>query len=274
MTDLPAAINFSGNPITGSDPMPTSPFDLTGRTALVTGGNKGLGFAMARGLALAGANVVIASRKLPELEAALPAILLGTKSRGECIAFDAADRRSVSALGAEALSRMVRIDILVNNAGMNAPQAIDAIDDATWDRVLEVNLSAVMALTRAVVPGMKANRWGRIIHIASIFGIVSKERRNAYSATKAALIGLARPSAIDLGPFGITVNCLAPGPFLTDMPKSMLNDAEKAEFAAHTCLNRWAEPGELVGPCLLLASDAGSYITGQTLVVDGGYTSR
>lgn len=251
-----------------------NPFDLTGRTALVTGGNKGLGFAMARGLAEAGANLVIASRKLSDLEAALPSILDGTKSRGECIAFDAADRASVAALGAEALRRTGRIDILVNNAGMNAPQAIDVVDDATWDRVVEVNLSAVMALTRALVPGMKSNGWGRVIHVASIFGIVSKGGRNVYSATKSALMGLARASAIDLGPFGVTVNCLAPGPFLTDMPKSVLNDSERGEFAAHTCLNRWADPSELVGPCLMLASNAGSYVTGATLVVDGGYTVR
>ena len=251
-----------------------SPFDLSGKNALVTGGNKGLGFAITRGLAQAGANVVIASRTLSDLEHALPRILEGTASHGECIAFDASDRSSVARLGAEALRRMGRIDILVNNAGMNAPQAIDAIDDDTWDRVLEVNLSAVMALTRAVVPSMKTQRWGRIIHVSSIFGLVSKERRNAYSATKSALLGLARASAIDLGPFGITVNCLSPGPFLTDMPKSVLNDAERAAFADHTCLNRWADPVELVGPCLLLASNAGSYITGTALVVDGGYTAR
>ncbi|HKI33096.1 MAG TPA: SDR family oxidoreductase, partial [Gemmataceae bacterium] len=153
-------------------------------------------------------------------------------------------------------------------------QAIDAISDADWDDVLEINLSSVMVLTRALVPQMKERRWGRIIHITSILGTVSKEGRNAYSATKSALMGLARASALDLGPHGITVNCIAPGPFLTDLPMSILSAAEKKTFADRTALLRWGEPKEMMGPALLLASDAGSYITGTTLVIDGGYLAR
>lgn len=103
---------------------------------------------------------------------------------------------------------------------------------------------------------------------------VSKEGRNAYSATKSALMGLARASALDLGPHGITVNCIAPGPFLTDLPMSILSDADKKAFADRTALLRWGDPKEMMGPALLLASDAGSYITGTTLVVDGGYLAR
>jgi NAD(P)-dependent dehydrogenase (short-subunit alcohol dehydrogenase family) len=157
---------------------------------------------------------------------------------------------------------------------MNAPQAIDAITEETWDRVVEVNLTSAMLLTRELVPPMKERRWGRVVHISSIMAQVSKEKRNVYSATKAALIGLARASALDLGPYGITVNCLAPGPFLTDMPMSVLSEAEKQAFADRTALGRWAQPRELVGPALLLCSDAGSYITGQVLFVDGGYLAR
>jgi len=252
----------------------TTLFNLQGRVALVTGGNKGLGFAMARGLAECGADILIASRSEDQLREALPKILEGTKCRGEYLVCDVADRAQVEALAVQAQSKMGRIDILINNAGMNQPQPIDEITDEAWDRILEVNLSSVMALTRGVVPGMKQRQWGRIIHISSIFGQVSKEKRNAYSATKSALMGLARASAIDLGPFGITVNCIAPGPFLTDMPMSLLSDAEKKMFADHTCLGRWGQPRELVGPCLLLSSDAGSFITGQTLFVDGGYLAR
>jgi len=105
-------------------------------------------------------------------------------------------------------------------------------------------------------------------------GQVSKEKRNVYSATKAALIGMARASALDLGPFGVTVNCIAPGPFMTDMPMSVLSDAEKQVFADRTALGRWAQPAELVGPVLMLCSEAGSYVTGHTLFVDGGYLAR
>lgn len=254
--------------------MPANLFDLTGRVALVTGGNKGLGKAMARGLAEAGADVVIASRHEDELKSALDEILTGTGRRGAYCVTDVSVREEVKKLAHFALEKMGKVDILVNNAGMNAPQAIDAITDETWDRVLEVNLSSVMALTRELVPQMKERRWGRVVHISSIMGQVSKEKRNVYSATKSALIGMVRATALDLGPFGVTANCIAPGPFLTDMPMSVLSESEKQAFADRTALGRWAVPSELVGPMLMLCSEAGSYVTGQTIFVDGGWLAR
>jgi NAD(P)-dependent dehydrogenase (short-subunit alcohol dehydrogenase family) len=254
--------------------MPTPLFDLTGKVALVTGGNKGLGKAMARGLAESGADVVIASRHGDQLKASLGEILASTGREGTFFVADVSNRDDVKKLARDAVGWKGRIDILVNNAGMNAPQPIDQVSDETWDRIVEVNLSSIMALTRELVPQMKERRWGRVIHISSIMGQVSKEGRNAYSATKSALIGLARASALDLGPYGITVNCIAPGPFLTEMPLSILSDAEKKVFADRTALGRWGDPLELAGPCLLLASEAGSYVTGQVLFVDGGYLAR
>jgi NAD(P)-dependent dehydrogenase (short-subunit alcohol dehydrogenase family) len=249
-------------------------FDLTGRVALITGGNKGLGRAMAHGFAAAGADVFIASRNEDELKAVAEAVRSATGRKAEYAVTDVSVRDDVKRLARTATERMGQIDILVNNAGMNWPQPIDEITDEAWDRVLEVNLTSVMALTRELVPPMKERRWGRVIHLSSIMGEVSKERRNAYSATKTALRGLARASALDLGPFNVTVNCIAPGPFLTDMPMSVLSDAEKQVFADRTALGRWADPNELVGPAVFLASDAGSYVTGHTLFVDGGYTAR
>jgi NAD(P)-dependent dehydrogenase (short-subunit alcohol dehydrogenase family) len=249
-------------------------FDLTGRVALVTGGNRGLGKAMARGLAQAGADVFLASRNETELKAALDEITAETGRKGGYCVTDVTRREDVARLARTALERMGRVDILINNAGMNAPESIDTVTDETWDKVLETNLTSVMALTRALVPQMRARRWGRIVHISSIMAFVSKEKRNAYSATKAALLGLTHASALDLGADGVTVNCIAPGPFLTDMPLKILSATEKEEFARRTALNRWGDPNELVGPVLLLASDAGSYITGHTLVVDGGYLTR
>jgi NAD(P)-dependent dehydrogenase (short-subunit alcohol dehydrogenase family) len=254
--------------------MPSNLFDLSGRVALVTGGSKGLGKAMARGLAEAGADVVISSRHEDELRRALDEILSGTGRRGRYVVADLVRRDEADRLARAALEQMGRVDILINNAGTNQPQAIDAITDEVWDRIVELNLSSIMALTRALVPQMRQRRWGRIIHISSIMGLLSKEKRNVYSATKSALLGLARASALDLGGDGITVNCLAPGPFLTDLPASVLSDAEKKVFADRTAVGRWGDPKELVGPALLLASDAGSYVTGTTLVVDGGYVAR
>jgi NAD(P)-dependent dehydrogenase (short-subunit alcohol dehydrogenase family) len=249
-------------------------FDLTGRVALITGGSKGLGKAMARGMAEMGADVIISSRTEQELKSALDEILSGTGRRGRYIVADMTRRDQVATLATSALDFMGRVDILVNNAGTNKPQAIDVITDEAWDDVLEINLSSVMALTRALVPQMKERRWGRIIHITSVLGFVSKGGRDGYSATKSALLGLARANAIDLGEFGITANCIAPGPFLTDLPMSLLSDAEKKTFSDRTALGRWGKPDELVGAALLLASEAGGYITGTTIVVDGGWLAK
>ncbi|HEX4591159.1 MAG TPA: SDR family NAD(P)-dependent oxidoreductase [Gemmataceae bacterium] len=251
-----------------------APFDLTGRVALVTGGSKGLGLAMARGLARAGADIVISSRHESELKSALDKILAGTGRKGHHVVADMTRREDVARLAADAQRRMGKVDILINNAGSNTPQVTESITDTAWDTVIELNLNSVMALTRAVIPGMKERRWGRIVHISSIMAFHSKEGRSAYSATKAALVGMARAEALELGSFGVTVNCLAPGPFLTDLPRSVLSPAEQEIFAKRTAIGRWGNPDELAGPVFLLASDAGSYITGQTLIVDGGFMCR
>lgn len=249
-------------------------FDLTGKCALVTGGSKGLGKAMARGFAEAGADVFISSRHEDELKAAAKEIGEGLNARVEWMVADMLDRAQVKSLAAGAVKRLGKIDILVNNAGSNQPQAIDEITDEAWDTIVELDLTSCMALTRELVPAMKLRKWGRVIHISSVLGVGSKEKRNVYSACKAALIGLAKASAIDLGTFNITVNCLCPGPFLTDLPGILLSAEEKKAFADRTALKRWAQPRELAGPALLLASEAGSYITGEALIVDGGAFAR
>lgn len=250
--------------------MTSSLFDLRGRVALVTGGSKGLGLAMARGFAEAGAEVVISSRHEDELRAAERKIGEGLGVRVAHAVADMTKREDVARLADFATQTMGRVDILVNNAGHNIPQPLEAMGDEEWDKILELNLTSCMALSRAVIPGMKQRRWGRIIYISSIMALASKEGRGCYSATKAALMGLARAGALELGPFGITVNCIAPGPFLTDLPGAVLTAEQKAAFANRTAVGRWGEPREMAGPALLMASDAGSYITGTTLVVDGG----
>lgn len=252
----------------------TSLFDLSGKVALVTGGSKGLGKAMARAFAEAGADVLICSRSESELQSAAAEIAAGLSRRVEWLRADMTDPQQVRALGDGALARMGHIDILVNNAGSNIPQPVDEITDEAWGSILELNLTSIMRLTRMLVPPMKARKWGRIIHISSILGLTGLAGRNVYCSTKSALMGFARASAVDLGPWGITVNCIAPGPFLTDLPATILSDEQKRAFAERTALGRWARPEELAGPALLLASEAGSFITGSTMLVDGGVLAR
>jgi gluconate 5-dehydrogenase len=252
----------------------TSLFDLTGRRALVTGGSKGLGKAMARAFVEHGADVFLCSRHEDELEKAAAEIVDGFGRRVEWSVADLTDPAQAETLGEEARRRLGGIDILVNNAGTNAPQPIDEVSDELWATMIELNLTSAMRLSRALVPAMKERRWGRIIHISSVLGLGGKEGRNGYCASKAGMIGLTRASALDLGPYGVTVNCIAPGPFLTDLPGSLLSDEQKRQFAERTALGRWGRPEEMAGPALLLASEAGSYITGSVLSVDGGCLIR
>jgi len=245
-------------------------FDLTGRTALITGGSKGLGRAMALGFATHGADLMICSRNADELQAAATEIREATGQRVESAVADLTDRDDVASLVEATGDRLGAIDILVNNAGSNLPQLIDSVEDEAWDEIVQLNLSSCMALTRAFVPQMKQKGWGRVIHISSIIALAAAPARSVYAATKAGLIGMARAQALELGDAGITVNCIAPGPFLTDLPAARLTEEQRQLIGQRTALKRWGQTEELVGPALLLASQAGSYMSGTVVVVDGG----
>jgi NAD(P)-dependent dehydrogenase (short-subunit alcohol dehydrogenase family) len=255
--------------------MPMPRFDLSGHTALVTGGSKGLGLAMARALAQAGANVVIAARSASELESATTVILEGTQARAAWLTADLTRQDDVALLARRAGIALGPIDILVNNAGINRVAPIERVEDADWADVLAINLTAPMILSRALAGPMKERGWGRIIHISSVFGVVSRAGRNAYSASKAGLIGLTHSMALELAPHGVTVNTILPGPFETPLTAALHPDpAQKRWFTDRVPMGRWGRPEELAGPLLLFASDAGSYITGTTLAVDGGWLAQ
>lgn len=249
-------------------------FDLSGRTALVTGGSKGIGKAVARGYAEAGANVVISARHADELQAAKQEIGDQLSVRVEYVVADMTDRADVDRLARDVLQRMGRVDILFSNAGSNRPQTLLDTTDDVWDQILELNLTSCMRLARAVAPGMMQRRWGRIVYTSSVMAFASNPGRGLYSATKAALVGMTRAQALELGPHGITVNCLAPGPIMTDLPMSLLNDVQKQQFAERTAVKRWGRVEDMVGPALLLSSDAGAFITGTALLAEGGMLCR
>ncbi len=245
-------------------------FDLRGRVALITGGSKGIGKAIARAFAEAGADVIICSRHENELHDAAAEIRHGLNTGVATVVADMTKRAEVKHLAENAIHAFGKIDILLNNAGSNNPQPIDAIKDDDWDRLIELNLTSGMALTRYLAPPMKERRWGRIVFISSILAFTSHGGRGAYSATKSGLLGLCRGVANDLGPYNITVNCIAPGLILTDLPRSLLNDEQLRAIQARTALGRLGDPREIAGPTLFLCSDAGSYVTGTCLVADGG----
>lgn len=249
-------------------------FDLSGRTALVTGGSKGIGKAISRAYAEAGANIAISARHEDELKAAAAEIGEGLQVKVETFVCDMADREQAKALGDRVLKSLGRVDVLVNNAGSNHPQNLIDTTDESWDRILQLNLSSCMMLARSLTPQMIERKWGRIIHLSSVMALASNPGRGLYSATKAALIGMARAHALELGPFGITVNCIAPGPVATDLPMSVLTQAQQAKFAELTAVKRWGQVVDMVGPALLLGTDAGAFITGNVIVADGGMLCR
>jgi NAD(P)-dependent dehydrogenase (short-subunit alcohol dehydrogenase family) len=249
-------------------------FDLSGKSALVTGGSKGIGKAIARGLAEAGADVAICSRHEDELGKAAKEIAAGLSIRCVARVADMTRRDDVDALAKWSVESLGKIDILVNNAGSNQPQDLLEQSDETWDRILELNLTSCMRLSRTLAAGMAERGWGRIIHLSSIMALVSNPGRGAYSATKAALVGMMRAHALELGPRNVTVNCIAPGPIMTDLPMSLLTDEQKKSFAERAALKRWGDPVDMVGPALMLAGEAGRYITGAVIVADGGTICR
>ncbi len=245
-------------------------FDLRGKRALVTGGNSGLGAAMARALGLAGARVVLVARREAELQAVAQAL------RGEGIEADtlSADLADVAALRAAAQSAG-DIDILVNAAGINLRQPFAEVTPEAWQTQLALHLGAPFFLTQALAPGMAARGWGRILNIASLQSWRAFPNSAPYGAGKGGIVQLTRAVAQEWGGKGITCNAIGPGFFPTALTAPVFADpALASKHAAQTCIGRNGELADLHGVTVFLASNASNYITGQTLMVDGGYTAR
>jgi NAD(P)-dependent dehydrogenase (short-subunit alcohol dehydrogenase family) len=256
--------------------MDYSAFDLSGRVAMITGGGRGIGRSISQALARAGADLVLVGRENATLEAARLEIEAEFPVKVHLCAADLGNRGAIEPLAAEALAKAGHIDILVHNAGIPSSGMVDDFEDAMWDRVIAVNLSAAALLTRALSPGMKARGWGRLIFISSVAASRSLPLgHGAYGASKAALHAFARTAAVELGPHGVTANCIAPGVFLTDLVKEEAAKYDVESIMAEvSAVKRVGLTSEIEGPALLLASDAGSFITGHVLYVDGGYSIR
>ena len=253
--------------------MMASSFDLGGKTALITGSGSGLGFAMARGLAEAGARVVLNGRDLAKLEAAA-ATLRESGLAIETASFDVADSASVAAGIAELVARVGAIDILVNNAGVQHRGPIEEFSDADWRRLMATNLDAPFFMARAVIPAMKARRAGKIINIGSLKSRLARPTTVPYQTSKGGIAMLTRGLAVELAPFNIQVNAIAPGFFRTEMNAALTGNPEfSAWVEKRTPAGRWAAPQELAGAAVFLASPASAFVTGQILYVDGGFTA-
>lgn len=248
-------------------------FDLTGKTALITGSSRGIGQAIAEALAALGAKVVISSRKAEACETAAAAVRQAGGA-ATAIACNVGDKAQLDALVAKARAAFGGIDILVNNVGANPTLGpLIELSDEAFDRVFANNVKSALQLSRLVLPDMAARRDGAVIFISSIAALRASTGINAYGAAKAALMQLARGLAAEWGAHNIRVNCVAPGLIKTDFARALWEDETLARRRiAETPLGRLGEPKDIAGAAVLLASPAGSFITGQTIVVDGGVT--
>ncbi len=250
-------------------------FDLKGRSALVTGGSKGLGAAMAGALAGAGADVAITSRHLDQSEATARKIEEETGRRVLAVQMDVSEREQVEAGIGCIEADFGKIDILINNAGINIRSHLAELKDEDWNRVIDTNLHGVMYCARAVGKGMISREYGRVVNVSSTLGHVAIPGRTAYAASKGAVIQFTKVLALEWAPHGITVNALCPGPFLTEINTPVVKDKEVYEkFKEAVPLGRFGDPEEIGGAALFLSSDASSYMTGTTLLIDGGWTAR
>jgi len=251
----------------------TQLFDLTGKTALITGGSRGLGLQIAEALGDAGARLVISSRKAADLETAKAHL----EARGVTVDYIVADNgkdEDILRLADEAIAKLGRVDILVNNAGATwgAPAEDHPIE--AWDRVMNLNVRSLFVLSQQIAKrSMIPNRYGRILNLASIAGLRGSTGVIAYNTSKGAVVNFTRGLAADWGPHGITVNALAPGWFPSKMTAGIFKDRGVDHFANAAPLRRIGDDQDLKGAALLFASDAGKHITGQILAVDGGVSA-
>jgi gluconate 5-dehydrogenase len=245
-------------------------FSLAGRVALVTVAYRGLGFAIARGLARAGAAVVLNGRKADALTAAARTLADEGLAVGTSV-FDVTDSAAVRASIAAIAAQHHGVDILVNNAGIQRRHPMVDFPESEWDEIIATNLTAPFLVSQAVLPGMIERRRGKIIHIASLMSELGRPTVVPYTAAKGGVRQLTRGMAVELAPHNVQVNAIAPGYFATEMNRALLDNAEfDAWVKKRTPAGRWGQPDEIAGLAVFLASSAADYMTGQMLVMDGG----
>jgi 3-oxoacyl-[acyl-carrier protein] reductase len=240
--------------------------NFSNRTAIVTGGTRGIGKSVAELLCKNGCYTIITGTK-PKNK-----YDLGDKGL-HYIRLDFQNQNTLTKFFKE-INSFKNIDILVNNAGINIIEPVFAVTLGNWEKVLKVNLTGPLILMKEISKIMKRQRHGRIVNVSSIFGMVSREKRNVYSASKTGLIGLTRAASLDLAPHNVLVNAICPGFTKTELTFSILSPKERKVLSKDIPLGRFAEVEEIAKTVLFLCSDLNTYITGQTIVIDGGYTIK
>lgn len=258
------------------EPLPgIKQFDLTGRSAIITGGSKGLGLAMACGLASAGASIMLVNRNSSEGAHAANEVSSNYKTKAISFGADITDKDQTEAMAELAMKTFGKIDILINSAGINIRGPIDELSLNDFTSVMDVNVTGTWLSSRAVIPHMKKSGSGKIINLASTLGLVGLSNRTPYASSKGAVVQMTRALGLELAPFNINVNAICPGPFLTDMNVPIADTEEGKKFVVGaTALGRWAKLQEIQGAAIFLASDAASYMVGSMLTVDGGWTAK
>ena len=258
------------------EPLPgIKQFDLTGKAAIITGGSKGLGLAMAAGLASAGANVMLVNRNKEEGILAAKEVSRDFGTKAVSFSADVSHKEETEAMANAALDAFGRIDILINSAGINIRGPIDELTPEDFIKVMQVNVTGTWLCCRAVTPYMKKKGSGKIINLASTLGLVGLSNRTPYTSSKGAVVQMTRALALELAPFNINVNAICPGPFLTEMNVPIADTEEvKKSIIGATALLRWAKLQEIQGAAIFLASEAASYMVGSMVTVDGGWTAR
>jgi NAD(P)-dependent dehydrogenase (short-subunit alcohol dehydrogenase family) len=248
-------------------------FQLNNRVAIVTGGNRGLGKEMAKALAEAGAQVAVVSRKAEQATAVATEIQAATGQLCRGYSCNMTVAEQVDSLAQQVITDFGHVDIIVNNAGINIRGPIDKLTLEEFQEVQETNVTGPWLLCRALAGHLKARKYGRVVNIGSTLSIVTMPDRTPYATSKGAMLQLSRTLALEWAPYGITVNCVMPGPFGTEMNQSLMDDpAAYQSFISRIPLGRWGNLDEIGGLIVFLASDASSFVTGAGITIDGGWT--
>lgn len=247
-------------------------FNFKDKVVLITGATRGIGEQLAKDFGELGANLILTGTKSDQIEKLNKSLRQNSKMKGKCYRVDFLQEDSLAAFISE-LQKYNKIDVCINNAGVNKIDYFCETSIKDWNDIIQVNLKVPFIISKEVAGFMKNNGSGRIVNVASIFGVISREKRSIYTSSKSGLIGMTKSMAIDLAPYNILVNSVSPGFVLTDLTKKILSASEIEDLQSRIPLKKFADPADISKVIMFLSSDLNTYISGQNIIVDGGYVN-